>query len=155
MNSQGSHQFLVPISAKLLAQVHDLAGTDNISVRRFVESAIEDRLRDCDPCPARIISISSEERTAAADQSLIDQFILDATELAVRLDTMTTRDHRHDHDAVAEEGRQIFRELQRRFETMKLNEADSDSLCIFLDGLRERLKFLELRARTLQGRAAS
>jgi hypothetical protein len=151
MNSHGSHQFVITISADLLRQALEISDRDNISLPRFVETAIEEKLRRVD----HVTSIPSSSRAGDTDRSTIDQFIFDASELTARLDAITTCDNRHDHASVAEEGRQIFRQLQQRYESMRLNGTDSDSLEIFLNGLRERLKFLEMTGRKLQRRPAS
>jgi hypothetical protein len=76
----------------------------------------------------------------------VDLFILDGRKIALRLDSVSTRDSRETLLAEVGAGQVAYRALLKRREAMTVSSPNESLIQMMLDGLAARLRFLESRA---------
>ena len=78
-------------------------------------------------------------------ESTVERYILECSELARQLDSLSSRDDRRAIAAAVEQGRKDYESLRRKADTMAMTAPEASLARIMLDGLMARLKFLEKR----------
>lgn len=77
----------------------------------------------------------------STDPTTVKQYILDATDTAVRLDGVTLRDDREASLLTLKRGQQDYDALLKRRESLTLLPNDAAVVDFLLDGIQARLKF--------------
>ena len=76
----------------------------------------------------------------------VNQFILDCSELSLRLGSVSTRDGYMASVSAFERGRLDYGLLLRKRDALPMTNADAPLDQVVLDGLHARLRFLERRS---------
>jgi hypothetical protein len=86
-----------------------------------------------------------DDAAAARPARSVNQFILECSEAASRLDRVSTRDAKAVFAAALALAKQEYRALLQQRDLLPLTPQDAPLVQIMLDNLKARLKFLEKR----------